>query len=211
MTDTNSLKPILEQIEKEKGISSEELFTMIENALTSVFRKHGESEGLEYIAHMDRNTAQIRVFLEKKVVKSVKDSSKEIDKISAMKIDPSAQIGEMIKVENPAELAQIISDRHRGIGSDGLILICPSQTADVRMRIFNADGSEAEMCGNGIRCVAKYTYEHKLAEAGGEVLVPGQPPCPGAGYRNTHRHVHARRWSRPMQSVHLHRPSRRLP
>jgi diaminopimelate epimerase len=84
------------------------------------------------------------------------------------------------KVKNPAELAQIISDRHRGIGSDGLILICPSQTADVRMRIFNADGSEAEMCGNGIRCVAKYTYEHKLAEAGGEVLVPGQPPCPAS-------------------------------
>jgi diaminopimelate epimerase len=84
------------------------------------------------------------------------------------------------KVENPAELAQIISDRHRGIGSDGLILIDRSQTADVRMRIFNADGSEAEMCGNGIRCVAKYTYEHKLAEAGGEVSVPGQPPCPAS-------------------------------
>jgi diaminopimelate epimerase len=82
------------------------------------------------------------------------------------------------KVENPAELAQIISDRHRGIGSDGLILICPSQAADVWMRIFNADGSEAEMCGNGIRCVAKYAYEHKLADAGGEISVPGQPPCP---------------------------------
>ncbi len=84
------------------------------------------------------------------------------------------------KVENPAELAQIISDRHRGIGSDGLILIDRSQTADVRMRIFNADGSEAEMCGNGIRCVAKYVYEHKLADAGGEVSVPGQPPCPAS-------------------------------
>ncbi len=84
------------------------------------------------------------------------------------------------KVENPAELAQIISDRHRGIGSDGLILIDRSQTADVRMRIFNADGSEAEMCGNGIRCVAKYAYEHKLADAGGEVSVPGQPPCPAS-------------------------------
>ncbi|MHC4308455.1 MAG: diaminopimelate epimerase [Planctomycetota bacterium] len=80
------------------------------------------------------------------------------------------------KVENPAELAQTISDRHRGIGSDGLILVCPSDVANVRMQIFNADGSEAEMCGNGIRCVAKYTYEHKLADAHGEISVPGQPP-----------------------------------
>ncbi|MGA1979707.1 MAG: diaminopimelate epimerase [Sedimentisphaerales bacterium] len=81
------------------------------------------------------------------------------------------------KIADPAKLAQIVSDRHFGIGSDGLILICPSQKADVRMRIFNADGSEAEMCGNGIRCVAKYTYEHKLAKAGGPFVVPGQPPC----------------------------------
>ena len=78
------------------------------------------------------------------------------------------------EIENPAELARIVSDRHRGIGADGLILIAPSQTADVRMRIFNADGSEAEMCGNGIRCVAKYTYEHQLAQAGGMFSVPGQ-------------------------------------
>jgi len=84
------------------------------------------------------------------------------------------------KVENPAELAQVISDRHRGIGSDGLILICPSKKADVRMRIFNADGSEAEMCGNGIRCVAKFAYENKLAKVGGEFSVPGQPPCPSS-------------------------------
>ncbi len=82
------------------------------------------------------------------------------------------------KVRNPAKLAQIISDRHTGIGADGLILICPSKKADVRMRMFNADGSEAQMCGNGIRCVAKYTYEHKLAKAGGTFFVPGQPPCP---------------------------------
>ena len=60
------------------------------------------------------------------------------------------------QVEDPAALAPIISDRHRGVGGDGLILIAPSQMADVRMRIFNTDGSEAEMCGNGIRCVAKY-------------------------------------------------------
>ena len=52
-------------------------------------------------------------------------------------------------------LAQAVSDRHTGIGADGLILICRSQQADARMRMFNADGSEAEMCGNGIRCVAK--------------------------------------------------------
>jgi len=84
------------------------------------------------------------------------------------------------KIEDPAKLAQIVSDRHFGIGADGLILISPSQTADVRMRIFNADGSEAEMCGNGIRCVAKYAYEHKLAEAGGAFSVPGQPPCPAS-------------------------------
>ncbi len=62
----------------------------------------------------------------------------------------------------PEELSWRISDRHFGVGSDGLILICPSERADVRMRIFNADGSEAEMCGNGIRCLAKYVYDHGL-------------------------------------------------
>ncbi|MEE1100112.1 MAG: diaminopimelate epimerase [Agathobacter sp.] len=65
-------------------------------------------------------------------------------------------------IENPAELSIEISDRHFGIGSDGLITIGPSEVADFRMRIYNADGSEAEMCGNGIRCVAKYVYDHKL-------------------------------------------------
>ncbi len=84
------------------------------------------------------------------------------------------------KIADPAKLAQVVSDRHFGIGSDGLILICPSQKADVQMRIFNADGSEAEMCGNGIRCVAKYTYEHKLAKAGEPLAVPDQPPCPAS-------------------------------
>lgn len=81
-------------------------------------------------------------------------------------------------VDNPERLAPIISDRHFGVGSDGLILICPSKTADVRMRVFNADGSEAEMCGNGIRCVAKYVYEHKLAKSGGAFCVPGRRPYP---------------------------------
>lgn len=65
-------------------------------------------------------------------------------------------------VKDPVSLAQLISDRHIGVGADGLILICPSDTADVRMRMFNADGSEAQMCGNGIRCVAKFAYEHSL-------------------------------------------------
>jgi diaminopimelate epimerase len=63
---------------------------------------------------------------------------------------------------DPAGLSRQISDRHRGVGGDGLILICPSDKADARMRMFNADGSEAEMCGNGIRCVAKFVYDHGL-------------------------------------------------
>jgi len=63
---------------------------------------------------------------------------------------------------DPANLSRAMSDRHFGIGSDGLILICPSEKADARMRMFNADGSEAEMCGNGLRCVAKYLYDHGL-------------------------------------------------
>ncbi len=64
---------------------------------------------------------------------------------------------------NPAELSKLISDRHFGVGSDGLILICPSERADARMRMFNADGSEAEMCGNGVRCVAKFVHDHGLS------------------------------------------------
>src|SRR5262245_27995021 len=69
------------------------------------------------------------------------------------------------QVENPSKVAEQVADRHFGIGGDGLILILPSETADVRMQMFNADGSEGEMCGNGIRCVAKYAYEHDLARA----------------------------------------------
>ena len=65
--------------------------------------------------------------------------------------------------DDPVRLAVAVSDRHFGIGSDGLILIGPSKTADARMRMFNADGSEAEMCGNGVRCVAKYIYDHGIA------------------------------------------------
>lgn len=80
-------------------------------------------------------------------------------------------------VENPADVAIRVSNRNFGIGSDGLILIMPSKVADVRMRMFNADGSESEMCGNGIRCVAKYAYDHGIvtkqeitAETGAGIL-----------------------------------------
>lgn len=68
------------------------------------------------------------------------------------------------KIENPSELAVKVSDRHFGIGSDGLILIRPSEVADFRMTMFNADGSESEMCGNGIRCVGKYVYDYGLTD-----------------------------------------------
>jgi len=84
------------------------------------------------------------------------------------------------QIGDPAALARAVSDRHRGIGGDGLILVGPSQAADVRMRIFNADGSEAEMCGNGIRCAAKFAYEHGLAQAGGEMSVPEQKAFPAS-------------------------------
>src|SRR5436190_2439759 len=67
-------------------------------------------------------------------------------------------------VADPSRIAPLVSDRHTGIGGDGLILIMPSQKADVRMRMFNADGLEGEMCGNGIRCVAKYAYDHGLSK-----------------------------------------------
>jgi len=65
-------------------------------------------------------------------------------------------------IENPSEIAKEISDRHFGVGSDGLILIEPSAVADFRMDIYNADGSRAKMCGNGIRCLGKYVYEYGL-------------------------------------------------
>ncbi|MCI8962501.1 MAG: diaminopimelate epimerase [Eubacterium sp.] len=66
------------------------------------------------------------------------------------------------KLENQAEVAKVVSDRHFGIGADGLICIAPSETADCRMIMYNADGSEGAMCGNGIRCVAKYVYDHGI-------------------------------------------------
>jgi len=81
------------------------------------------------------------------------------------------------RLDNPADVARKVSNRNFGIGSDGLILIMPSAVADVRMRMFNSDGSESEMCGNGIRCVAKYAYDHGIvakkeitAETGAGIL-----------------------------------------
>lgn len=68
------------------------------------------------------------------------------------------------RVADPASTAKAVADRHFGVGGDGLILILPSDKADVRMRMFNADGSEGEMCGNGVRCVAKYSYDHALSK-----------------------------------------------
>ena len=68
------------------------------------------------------------------------------------------------RVDNPDKVAIKVSNRNFGIGSDGLILIMPSQVADVRMRMFNSDGSESEMCGNGIRCVAKYAFDHGIVD-----------------------------------------------
>lgn len=67
-------------------------------------------------------------------------------------------------IENPPETARFVSDRHFGIGSDGLIMINPSKRADVEMEMYNADGSRGEMCGNGIRCVAKYVYDYGLTD-----------------------------------------------
>ena len=75
------------------------------------------------------------------------------------------------QIDDPAALAVELSDIHFGVGSDGIILICPSDKADARMRMFNADGSEGKMCGNGIRCVGKYLYEHGLVGGRTEITV----------------------------------------
>ena len=68
------------------------------------------------------------------------------------------------KIDNPSEVAKFVSDRHTGIGSDGLIMINPSKVADFEMEMYNADGSRGEMCGNGIRCVGKYVYDYGLID-----------------------------------------------
>jgi diaminopimelate epimerase len=87
------------------------------------------------------------------------------------------------QVADASSLARAISDRHEGVGSDGLILIGPSESGDVRMEIYNADGSRAQMCGNGIRCVARYAVEHDLA-AGPIVQIETD-----AGVRNAECHI----------------------
>lgn len=71
---------------------------------------------------------------------------------------------EPVELGDVPDLARQISDRHFGVGGDGLVLICPSERGDARMRMFNADGSESEMCGNAIRCVAKFVYDHGIAK-----------------------------------------------
>ena len=68
------------------------------------------------------------------------------------------------QIENPSEVSRRISDRHFGIGSDGLILIKPSERADFEMEMYNADGSQGAMCGNGMRCVGKYVYDYGLTD-----------------------------------------------
>ncbi len=95
---------------------------------------------------------------------------------------------------DPAALSREISDRHTGVGGDGLILILPSERADFRMRIFNSDGSEGEMCGNGVRCFAKYVYEHGYAksprfsvETGAGIIVPEVEVGGGSGQDRVQR------------------------
>ena len=75
------------------------------------------------------------------------------------------------EVKNPEALAIRLSDHHFGVGGDGIILICPSDVADARMRMFNADGSEGRMCGNGIRCVGKYLYDNNMVDGETEITI----------------------------------------
>src|SRR5262249_4783114 len=71
---------------------------------------------------------------------------------------------------HPAELSRRLSDRHFGVGADGLIMLSPSRSADIRMEMYNADGSRGDMCGNGIRCVAKLAYERGLVRKRGMII-----------------------------------------
>lgn len=92
-------------------------------------------------------------------------------------------------VEDPEALARVISDRNFGVGGDGMILIEPSRQADVKMRIFNADGSEAEMCGNGVRCVAKYAFDHGLVDHTEIAIETGAGILPLTMYPNEREHI----------------------
>lgn len=89
------------------------------------------------------------------------------------------------EIKNPAELSIRVSDRHFGVGSDGLILLSPYPGADFRMDIYNADGSQAEMCGNGIRCAAKYAHDKGLVDAQKTEL----DVMTGAGMRKLQLHL----------------------
>ncbi|MDH3997752.1 MAG: diaminopimelate epimerase [Desulfuromonadales bacterium] len=93
------------------------------------------------------------------------------------------------KVEDPERLAREISDRNFGVGGDGMILIEPSKKGDVKMRIFNADGSEAEMCGNGVRCVAKYAFDHGLVDTTEISIETGAGVLPLVMYPNAREHI----------------------
>jgi len=77
-------------------------------------------------------------------------------------------------VADPVAIASKVADRHFGVGGDGMILVLPSDKADVRMRMFNADGTESEMCGNGIRCVAKFSYDHGLSKSNPMTIETGR-------------------------------------
>ncbi len=76
-------------------------------------------------------------------------------------------------VQDPAALARAMSRQHFGVGSDGLILICPSEVADFAMKMYNSDGSESEMCGNGVRCIGKYVYDRGLTKKTSVSLMTG--------------------------------------
>ncbi|WP_458862207.1 carbamoyl-phosphate synthase large subunit [Acidaminobacterium chupaoyuni] len=88
------------------------------------------------------------------------------------------------EISSPESLSVLLSDRHFGIGSDGIILICPSTKADAKMRMFNLDGSEGKMCGNGIRCVGKYLYDHHIVDKTDLTIETL------AGIRQLHLYVH---------------------
>ena len=102
------------------------------------------------------------------------------------------------EVSDPAALARFVSNRNFGVGSDGLILIRPSQKADVRMDMYNADGSQAEMCGNGIRCVGKYIYDYGLTDKT-EVTVDTL-----AGIKHLNLLVDQCQWKRLQSDLCLH-------
>jgi len=114
--------------------------------------------------------------------------------------EPSAPLGPGLA--DPPALSRRLSDRHFGIGGDGIILILPSQQADYRMRVFNADGSEAEMCGNGIRCFAKYLYDRGLVK-GDETSIET-----GAGIRTVQLFAEGGKARRARVNMGLPRTSR---